>query len=90
MPDATPASLKELRAKELANLRGDGTGERKPSDRIYDYAVYNDLGDPDRKPKKGENFHYDRPALGGNARLPYPRRVRTGRAPTKTGKSVLL
>ncbi|CAH2042001.1 unnamed protein product [Thlaspi arvense] len=37
--------------KELENLRGNGQGERKTNDRIYDYDVYNDLGDPDSKPE---------------------------------------
>ncbi|GKA16502.1 linoleate 13S-lipoxygenase 3-1, chloroplastic [Tanacetum coccineum] len=40
----TPAGIKLLREKELRDLRGDGTGVRKLSDRIYDYDVYNDLG----------------------------------------------
>lgn len=80
LPADTPESLKELRAKELANLRGDGTGERKAGDRIYDYATYNDLGDPDKDKK------LDRPVLGGSALLPYPRRMRTGRKPSKKNK----
>ncbi|CAN1828032.1 Lipoxygenase 1, chloroplastic, partial [Linum perenne] len=58
-------------------LRGDGTGVRKLSDRIYDYAIYNDLGNPDK------GIDYARPALGGE-RIPYPRRCRTGREPTYT------
>lgn len=80
LPADTPESLKDLRAKELVNLRGDGTGERTTGDRIYDYATYNDLGDPDKDPK------LDRPTLGGNAKYPYPRRVRSGRASTKKSK----
>lgn len=74
----TPAGLKSMRETELTNLRGNGTGERQSYDRIYDYDVYNDLGDPE----KSEDFK--RPILGGPDR-PYPRRCRTGRPPTETG-----
>ncbi|KAJ6348078.1 hypothetical protein OIU76_004539 [Salix suchowensis] len=74
LPSETPAGLRALREKELRNLRGDGEGVRKMSDRIYDFDVYNDLGNPD----KGN--HLVRPTLGGTA-IPYPRRCRTGRPP---------
>ncbi|KAJ0929280.1 putative linoleate 13S-lipoxygenase [Helianthus annuus] len=77
LPDQTPAGLKLLREKELTYLRGDGKGVRKLSDRIYDYDVYNDLGNPDR----GSEF--SRPILGGQ-KIPYPRRCRTGRLPSDT------
>ncbi|TKV97885.1 hypothetical protein SEVIR_9G523500v4 [Setaria viridis] len=77
LPSETPPGLRELRDKELKDLRGDGTGVRKLSDRIYDYATYNDLGNPDR----GKEFI--RPILGGE-KIPYPRRCRTGRPPTDT------
>ncbi|OEL16430.1 putative lipoxygenase 6 [Dichanthelium oligosanthes] len=77
LPSETPPGLRELRDKELKDLRGDGTGVRKLSDRIYDYATYNDLGNPDR----GKVFI--RPILG-NEKIPYPRRCRTGRPPTDT------
>ncbi|GKB24378.1 lipoxygenase 4, chloroplastic [Tanacetum coccineum] len=77
LPDETPAGLKSLRYQELKDLRGDGTGVRKLSDRIYDYDVYNDLGNPDR----GNDFV--RPTLGGE-KIPYPRRCRTGRVPSDT------
>ncbi|KAI4965989.1 hypothetical protein ZWY2020_047244, partial [Hordeum vulgare] len=63
--------------KVLRDLRGDGTGVRKISDQIYDYAMYNDLGNPDR----GKEFI--RPILGGE-KIPYPRRCRTDRPPTDT------
>ncbi|KAG0629524.1 hypothetical protein M758_1G110200 [Ceratodon purpureus] len=77
MPWETPDGLKDLRKQELDTLRGNGKGERKSWDRIYDYAVYNDLGDPDKK------FDLSRPILGGKE-FPYPRRVRTGRDPCKS------
>lgn len=71
LPNETPPGFVRLRQTELMNLRGSGTGERKPFERIYDYDVYNDLGNPD----KG----LPRPVLGGSQDLPYPRRCRTGR-----------
>ena len=80
LPKDTPSGLKALREKELAILRGDGVvdGPRKKADRIYDYDVYNDLGDPDKDPE------FARPVLGGKER-PYPRRCKTGRPRTKAG-----
>ncbi|PKA52331.1 putative lipoxygenase 6 [Apostasia shenzhenica] len=77
LPWKTPEGLKEMRDKELMELRGDGNGVRRLSDRIYDYATYNDLGNPDKE--KG----LARPILGGE-KMPYPRRCRTGRPPTDT------
>ncbi|RDX62425.1 Seed linoleate 9S-lipoxygenase-2, partial [Mucuna pruriens] len=71
LPSETPAPLVKYREEELKNLRGDGTGERKEYDRIYDYDVYNDLGNPDLH----ENL--SRPILGGSTTHPYPRRGRT-------------
>ncbi|KAK6164226.1 hypothetical protein DH2020_001090 [Rehmannia glutinosa] len=76
LPSQTPSGLKRYREKELKTLRGDGQGERKTSDRIYDYDVYNDLGDPD------SDDDLARPVLGG-AEHPYPRRCRTGRPRTE-------
>ncbi|KAL3840772.1 hypothetical protein ACJIZ3_025363 [Penstemon smallii] len=75
LPSQTPVGLRALRERELRELRGDGKGERKLSDRIYDFDVYNDLGNPD----KGIDFA--RPIIGGE-KIPYPRRCRTGRVPT--------
>ncbi|XP_058761885.1 linoleate 13S-lipoxygenase 2-1, chloroplastic-like isoform X2 [Vicia villosa] len=72
LPSETPEGLKMLREGELISLRGNGQGERQWFDRIYDYDVYNDLGDPDTDPK------HKRPVLGGSEH-PYPRRCRTGR-----------
>ena len=78
LPSETPSGLLELRKKELDNLRGDGTGERKTYERIYDYDTYNDLGDPAAEDKA-------RPVLGGTKELPYPRRCRTGRPKSEKG-----
>ncbi|KAL4279662.1 hypothetical protein GQ457_03G009150 [Hibiscus cannabinus] len=77
LPSQTPPGLSDLRREDLLSLRGNGKGERKPHERIYDYDVYNDLGKPD----KDEDLA--RPVLGGEER-PYPRRCRTGRPPSKT------
>ncbi|OMO83254.1 Lipoxygenase [Corchorus olitorius] len=73
LPSQTPGGLKRLRKEELEALRGDGQGERKSFERIYDYDVYNDIGDPDSDLSK------KRPVLGGSKEFPYPRRCRTGR-----------
>ncbi|KAH9301724.1 hypothetical protein KI387_013307, partial [Taxus chinensis] len=80
LPSKTPNGLKDLRQKDLKDKRGDGKGERKPWDRIYDYATYNDLGNPDK------NDDLARSTLGKGS-IPYPRRCRTGRPPTKTDSS---
>ncbi|XP_068343487.1 linoleate 13S-lipoxygenase 2-1, chloroplastic-like isoform X1 [Pyrus communis] len=76
IPSETPSGLKKLRELELQNLRGDGEGQRKTFDRIYDYDTYNDLGDPDSEDQLA------RPVLGGKDH-PYPRRCRTGRPRSK-------
>ncbi|CAN0902047.1 Linoleate 13S-lipoxygenase 2-1, chloroplastic [Linum grandiflorum] len=77
LPSETPDGLTRYRKEELNLLRGNGQGQRKKGERIYDYDVYNDLGDPD------SNRDLARPVLGGKAN-PYPRRCRTGRPRTKT------
>jgi lipoxygenase len=78
LPSETPAGLRALREKELRDLRGDGKGVRKLSDRIYDFDVYNDLGNPDK------SVNLTRPSLGGK-KIPFPRRCRTGRLPMDSG-----
>ncbi|KAE8687894.1 Linoleate 9S-lipoxygenase 1 [Hibiscus syriacus] len=78
LPHEMPAALRKYREKELKALRGDGTGELKLGDRVYDYALYNDLGDPD----KGAELA--RPVLGGSMQYPYPRRGRTSRPPSRS------
>ncbi|KAK4254871.1 hypothetical protein QN277_007950 [Acacia crassicarpa] len=75
IPSETPGGLKRYREEELRNLRGNGEGEMKSFERIYDFDVYNDIGDPDK------SLHLQRPPLGGRQR-PYPRRCRTGRPPS--------
>ncbi|GAV69080.1 Lipoxygenase domain-containing protein/PLAT domain-containing protein [Cephalotus follicularis] len=72
LPSQTPKGLKRLREEELVILRGNGQGQRKTSDRIYDYDVYNDIGNPD------SDLNLKRPVLGSK-QYPYPRRCRTGR-----------
>ncbi|KAB1227836.1 Linoleate 13S-lipoxygenase 2-1, chloroplastic [Morella rubra] len=72
LPSQTPSGLKRLRDEELVILRGNGEGERESFERVYDYDVYNDLGNPDSNPE------LKRPVLGGKEH-PYPRRGRTGR-----------
>ncbi|XP_021282571.1 linoleate 9S-lipoxygenase 6-like [Herrania umbratica] len=78
LPHETPMPLRKHREEELKVLRGDGTGQLKSGDRVYDYAVYNDLGNPDL------GSELIRPILGGSAKYPYPRRGRTSRPPSRS------
>ena len=78
LPSETPSGLKKLREEELVILRGNGEGERKSYERIYDYDVYNDLGNPD------SSIDLKRPVLG-DKQHPYPRRCRTGRKHSAAG-----
>ncbi|XP_042514260.1 linoleate 13S-lipoxygenase 2-1, chloroplastic-like [Macadamia integrifolia] len=77
LPSQTPSGLRKLREEDLEDLRGNGKGERKAFERIYDYDKYNDLGDPDSSKELA------RSVLGGE-KHPYPRRCRTGREHCKT------
>ncbi|BBH06560.1 lipoxygenase 1 [Prunus dulcis] len=61
LPSETPLPLRKYREEELVHLRGDGKGELQECDRVYDYAYYNDLGNPDKGSK------YARPTLEGLA-----------------------
>ncbi|EFJ14272.1 hypothetical protein SELMODRAFT_234610 [Selaginella moellendorffii] len=72
LPADTPKGLITARYNDLIALRGNGSGTRKACDRIYDYDVYNDLGNPLLNAAK-------RPVMGGSKEYPYPRRCRTGR-----------
>nr|BAJ96200.1 predicted protein [Hordeum vulgare subsp. vulgare] len=76
LPSQTPKGVEKLRKSELEAIRGSGHGERTAHERIYDYDVYNDLGDPDH------DIDTKRPVLGGKDH-PYPRRGRTGRPRSK-------
>ncbi|CAL5043183.1 unnamed protein product [Urochloa decumbens] len=80
LPSQTPEGVARLREMDLEAKRGDGHGERMLWQRIYDYAVYNDLGDPDK------SASLRRPVLGGKEH-PYPRRCRTGRPRCKADPS---
>ncbi|KAJ6810583.1 putative linoleate 9S-lipoxygenase 5 [Iris pallida] len=79
LPGDTPGPLQAYREEELYHLRGDHVDRQLLEwDRVYNYAFYNDLGDPDADPKLA------RPVLGGSQEYPYPRRGRTGRPRTQT------
>eukprot|EP00250_Pteridium_aquilinum_P020529 c24850_g1_i1 orf=265-3018(-) len=78
LPQYTPDGIKDLRESDKTSLRGTGKGPRKAHERIYDYDVYNDLGNPDK------DASLTRPTLGHSEIFPYPRRCRTGRHPTRT------
>ncbi|KAI3815949.1 hypothetical protein L1987_15633 [Smallanthus sonchifolius] len=60
-------------------VKGKGVSDkpREKKDRIYDYDVYNDLGDPENDPDLAH------PVLG-NKDYPHPRHCKTSRPPTKS------
>ncbi|KAJ0243064.1 PLAT/LH2 domain-containing protein [Hirschfeldia incana] len=77
LPSTTPEPLKNLRKEELETLQGNNrerVGEFAKYERVYDYDVYNDVGDPEKDEKLA------RPVMGGLSH-PYPRRCKTGRKP---------
>ncbi|CAK8544656.1 unnamed protein product [Lathyrus sativus] len=75
----TPEGLVKYREEELETLRGNESNvQLEEWDRVYDYAYYNDLADPDK------GSEYVRPVLGGSSEYPYPRRGRTSRPPAKS------
>ncbi|CAK8544648.1 unnamed protein product [Lathyrus sativus] len=75
----TPEGLVKYREEELETLRGNGSNvQLEEWDRVYDYAYYNDLADPDK------GSEYVRPVLGGSNEYPYPRRGKTSRPPAKS------
>ncbi|OIW11833.1 hypothetical protein TanjilG_14645 [Lupinus angustifolius] len=78
LPSITPPPLVYYREEELKTLRGNGKGERKEWERIYDYDVYNDLDNLDK------NASLACPILGGST-LPYLRRGRTSRKSSNKG-----
>ncbi|KAG7559730.1 PLAT/LH2 domain superfamily [Arabidopsis thaliana x Arabidopsis arenosa] len=83
LPSETPEPLKKYRKEELETLQGknrEQVGEFTKFERIYDYDVYNDVGDPDNDPELA------RPVIGGLTH-PYPRRCKTGRKPCETDPS---
>ncbi|KAF6139868.1 hypothetical protein GIB67_009715, partial [Kingdonia uniflora] len=52
-------------------------GERKHFERVYDYATYNDLGNPEKDDDLART-------VPGSHERPYPRCCRTGQLPTNT------
>ncbi|XP_010503164.1 PREDICTED: lipoxygenase 2, chloroplastic-like [Camelina sativa] len=80
LPSQTPEPLKQFRKEELENLQGknrEQVGEFTMHERVYDYDMYNDLGNPETDP---------RPVIGGPSH-PYPRRCKTGREPCDSDPS---
>ncbi|KAK4357604.1 hypothetical protein RND71_023214 [Anisodus tanguticus] len=72
LPYQTAPGIRDLRREDLLKIRGNGKGERKQHERVYDYALYNDLGNPNK------SNDLARPVFGGDER-PYPRRYSFGR-----------
>ena len=93
IPQAAPKALAPYRKGDLAIMCGDYVSLDRPDlipqtpykshDRVYRYDVYNDLGRPD-----GTDCPRTRPTLGGKGCVPYPRRLKTGRAITSSGEEI--
>ncbi|TYH59974.1 hypothetical protein ES332_D08G260200v1 [Gossypium tomentosum] len=64
LPHEKPAALREYREEELQVLRGDGTGQLKTGDRVYDYAYYL------ARPVLGGSAQYPYPRRGRTSRPP--------------------
>ncbi|KAE8728478.1 hypothetical protein F3Y22_tig00004355pilonHSYRG00099 [Hibiscus syriacus] len=64
LPREMPEALRKYREEELNALRGNGEGELQEWDRVYGYAYYNDLGNPDLGPE------FVRPVPGGSTQYP--------------------
>ncbi|KAB2619776.1 linoleate 9S-lipoxygenase 5 [Pyrus ussuriensis x Pyrus communis] len=60
LPSEVPLPLRKYIEEELVELRGDGKRKLEEWDRVYYYAYYNDLGDPDK------GSEYVRPIMGGS------------------------
>lgn len=71
LPKDVPPAILALQIAELEHIRTKDGKTRSGNDRIYDYDVYNDLGQPEGALR--------REPLGGTEERPYPRRLRTGR-----------
>ncbi|XP_040944404.1 linoleate 9S-lipoxygenase 1-like isoform X2 [Gossypium hirsutum] len=62
LPHEMPKPLLQYTEQELMALRSNGQGELQEWDRVYDYAYYNDLGNPDKGPNTPARFSEDLPS----------------------------
>ncbi|GMH44390.1 hypothetical protein BSKO_12342 [Bryopsis sp. KO-2023] len=79
LPKDVPAPVYELQKAELEVIRTRDGKTRSGNERIFDYDVYNDLGQPEGPLKRA--------ILGGSKESPFPRRLRTGRPLASDGKT---